>query len=132
MPNAQRASCAWEPDGSSMVQLRHISEPNIAQDQHGETSALFGLGPRAFGFSDDAEPSFKITFNVPWVKGGASAQEYDWISAARAKTEGTFYYAKGTTVDSYPSKVAMAEQSTDAKGETRVAVTLLALYCVPG
>ena len=130
MPNAQRASCAWQPASGALVNLHRINEPNIAVSKHGEVEEEFGLGTKAFGWSDDAQPSFKITFNTIWTKG--TTQEYDWISAARDKEEGTFFYAKGATVDSYPCKVSKADQSTDAKGITRVNVEISALYVVPG
>ena len=132
MANAQIVNAAWQPSGGSVVQLKTIRDLNITTDKGGEVEPEFGLGPRAFGWSDGPEPSYMISFNALWTKGSAATQEYDWITAAREREEGTFYFVKGSTVDTYRCKVVKAEQPTDAKGNVRIGVSISALYVQPG
>jgi len=126
MPNAAIVSCAWQPDGGPMYQLRRITEPNASKDQHGEAEALFGLAPEAYGYSDDIKPSYRLTFSTLWTVGGSADQEYDWEAAADRKEEGTFYLTKGTKTSIYPAKVVSCEEAADAMRKVSHNVTLLA------
>jgi hypothetical protein len=128
MGNAAVIRCSWQENGQAAVILSRISEPNITDDQGGASEVLRGLAPRAFGFSDDIEPSKRITFNYTVQEG---AQEVDWKDAARRKAEGVFTKTVGASSTNYPCKVDSVEEAGDERRHETWTVNLLALFAEP-
>jgi hypothetical protein len=110
--------------------LKQIGAPSF--DPKGDSAEpVFGMAPsnRAFAHRIGQRPAWTIAFSTPVMK---TDQEYDWQTAARAKTEGQFMVVTSLKSEVYVDCVVVSCQSKgDPSRGLDWAVTISALDVQP-